>query len=65
VKRLLVHLVDLLDALHEARELLELRPLVVDHAERLLDLDALLDACHGSSLVSALPWLFVRVPRAG
>ena len=39
VEGLVVELVDLLDPLHEPRELLELRPLVVDHPQRPLDLD--------------------------
>jgi hypothetical protein len=41
-----VELRDLLDAVHEARELLELGPLVVDRAQRRLDLDRLLDRRH-------------------
>src|SRR5829696_1143011 len=35
-----------LDAVHELRELLELRPLVVDRSNRRLDIDRLLDRAH-------------------
>jgi hypothetical protein len=41
-----VDLTDLLDALHEVREVLELRPLVVRRADWDLHLDALLDRRH-------------------
>jgi hypothetical protein len=43
VQRRVAELLDLLDPGHELRELLELRPLVVDALERGLDLDRLLD----------------------
>ena len=45
-----VDLPDLLDALHELRELLELRPLVVRGAYRDIDVDRLLDPGHGHLL---------------
>src|SRR4029450_10768548 len=41
-----VELTNLLDALHEAPEVLELRPLVVGRAPRHGDVDALLDGGH-------------------
>ena len=47
-------LADLLDALHERRELLELGPLVVGRLDRDVDLDALLDGGHAASLVAPL-----------
>src|SRR4051794_9738865 len=49
VQARVVELVDALDALHEPRELLELRPLVVRRVQRHLDLDALFDRAHDSS----------------
>ena len=49
-----VELRDRLDVLHELRELLELRPLVVRGLDRNLDLDRLLDLAHASLLSSAL-----------
>ena len=45
-----VELRDRLDALHELRELLELRPLVVRGRDRNLDFDGLLDFAHASLL---------------
>jgi len=44
-----VELPHFLDAGHEARELLELGPLVVDGAHRAADFDRLLDPFHGGS----------------
>src|SRR5215211_2147670 len=49
VESLVVDLMDLLDAFHEAREILELRPLVVDGVHRQVDLDRFFNAGHGSS----------------
>jgi hypothetical protein len=46
VQMLVVELTHLVDVLHEARELLELRPLVVGGANRHLELDRLLDLRH-------------------
>src|SRR5205085_11611204 len=47
-----IGLVDRLHALHEVGKLLKLRPLVVDGADRLVDVDVLCDRCHvESSLV--------------
>src|SRR5919106_2148069 len=43
-----VELADALDPLHEAGELLELRPLVVRRRERHVDFDRFLDARHGT-----------------
>src|SRR2546425_4268521 len=48
VQALVVELPNLLDALHEAREVLELRPLVVHRAERRVDFDRLLDGGHSN-----------------
>jgi hypothetical protein len=42
----IVELLDLVDSFHEARELLELRPLVVDRRDRGMHLDRLLDRRH-------------------
>jgi hypothetical protein len=50
-----VALSDLLHALHELRELLELRPLVVHRVERRLDRDRLLDRRHACP--SMVGWL--------
>ena len=48
VQPAIIELADLLDALHEARERLELRPLVVDGVQRDADVDALFDRGHGN-----------------
>ena len=46
-----VQLDDLVDPVHEVRELLELRPLVVGRPHRDVDLDSLLDRRHGLLLL--------------
>jgi len=56
-----VDLADLLDALHEPRELLELRPLVVDRTDGYLHVDRLRDAGHEALLSSGS----FTVTRAG
>ncbi|CAM5463978.1 Potassium-transporting ATPase ATP-binding subunit [Streptomyces narbonensis] len=48
-----VDLCDVLDALHEARERLELRPLVVRVPQRNVDVDGLLHHAHGASSCSS------------
>jgi hypothetical protein len=45
-----VELRDGLDAVHEARKLLELSPLVVDGRDRRVDIDGLLDLAHAALL---------------
>src|SRR5690606_12817056 len=52
VQRLVIRLVDLLDPVHERGELLKLRPLVVDGADRGLDIDVARDGGHGALLLS-------------
>jgi hypothetical protein len=54
VRMRVVELADLLDALHELGELLELRPLVVRGADGDLDVDGLLDVGHGMCSFFAL-----------
>src|SRR5512144_1490738 len=53
VQPLVVELADLLDALHELRELLELGPLVVGRGHRDLDVDRLLAGAHGCVVLSS------------
>ena len=60
VKVRVVQLADVLDALHERRELLELRPLVVRDGDRDVNVDRALYRCHVSLLLSGLPG---HVPR--
>src|SRR5207237_4580938 len=52
VQALVVELMNFLHALHEARKLLELRPLVVDRPKRCIDLDGLLDSRHDEPLLN-------------